>query len=178
MVGVAKRPKAPDCGSGIRGFESHHPPHKKSPPLLRRGFFMGMDVGFEEGGLAKRGKKVSGGHFFSPGENPLVCGRTPWGCGRRSNFPQSPSASAEGIFYGNGCGIRRERQHTYDYGNGTRPSPWGEGAPVRTLGRMRGIYQKLAISQILPLISQKSKIFASFPIGGAKRREQAPALRP
>ena len=30
MVGVAKRPKAPDCGSGIRGFESHHPPHKKS----------------------------------------------------------------------------------------------------------------------------------------------------
>ena len=31
---------------------------------------MGMDVGFEEGGLAQRGKKVSGGHFFSPGENP------------------------------------------------------------------------------------------------------------
>ena len=29
MVGVAKRPKAPDCGSGIRGFEFHHPPHKK-----------------------------------------------------------------------------------------------------------------------------------------------------
>ena len=29
MVGVAKRPKAPDCGSGIRGFESHHPPHKE-----------------------------------------------------------------------------------------------------------------------------------------------------
>ena len=29
MVGVAKRPKAPDCGSGIRGFESHHPPHEK-----------------------------------------------------------------------------------------------------------------------------------------------------
>ena len=28
MVGVAKRPKAPDCGSGIRGFESHHPPQK------------------------------------------------------------------------------------------------------------------------------------------------------
>ena len=30
MVGVAKRPKAPDCGSGIRGFESHLPPHEKS----------------------------------------------------------------------------------------------------------------------------------------------------
>ena len=29
LVGVAKRPKAPDCGSGIRGFESHHPPHEK-----------------------------------------------------------------------------------------------------------------------------------------------------
>ena len=30
MVGVAKRPKAPDCGSGIRGFESHLPPHEKA----------------------------------------------------------------------------------------------------------------------------------------------------
>ena len=40
MVGVAKRPKAPDCGSGIRGFESHLPPHKKSPLLLQGVVFM------------------------------------------------------------------------------------------------------------------------------------------
>ena len=31
-------------------------------------------------------KKVSGGHFFSPWENPLVSGRTPCGCGQKSNL--------------------------------------------------------------------------------------------
>ena len=30
---------------------------------------------------AERGKKVSGGHFFSPWENPLLHRRTPCGCG-------------------------------------------------------------------------------------------------
>ena len=29
MVGVAQVARAPDCGSGGRGFKSHHPPHKK-----------------------------------------------------------------------------------------------------------------------------------------------------
>ena len=28
MVGVAQLVRAPDCGSGGRGFESHHPPHQ------------------------------------------------------------------------------------------------------------------------------------------------------
>jgi hypothetical protein len=27
MVDVAQLVRAPDCGSGGRGFESHHPPH-------------------------------------------------------------------------------------------------------------------------------------------------------
>ena len=73
MVGVAKRPKAPDCGSGIRGFESHHPPHKKESSFCYSLFYMGLGVmGFEEAGPAKRGKKVSGGHFFRPGENPIT----------------------------------------------------------------------------------------------------------
>ena len=31
----------------------------------------------EEAGLAKRGKKVSGGHFFRPGEIPSAAGRSP-----------------------------------------------------------------------------------------------------
>ena len=29
MVVVAQLVRAPDCGSGGRGFESHHPPKKK-----------------------------------------------------------------------------------------------------------------------------------------------------
>ena len=29
MVGVAQLVRAPDCGSGCRGFESHLPPHKR-----------------------------------------------------------------------------------------------------------------------------------------------------
>ena len=27
MVGIAQSVRAPDCGSGGRGFESHYPPH-------------------------------------------------------------------------------------------------------------------------------------------------------
>ena len=30
MVVVAQLVRAPDCGSGGRGFESHHPPKKRS----------------------------------------------------------------------------------------------------------------------------------------------------
>ena len=33
MVGVAKRPKAADCGSAIREFESHHPPHRQTQQI-------------------------------------------------------------------------------------------------------------------------------------------------
>ena len=58
MVGVAKRPKAPDCGSGIRGFESHLPPHKKYPPAMQGGIFLWHGGnGFEEGGTSKGGAK-------------------------------------------------------------------------------------------------------------------------
>ena len=32
MVGVAQLASAPDCGSGGRGFESHHPPSKRAAP--------------------------------------------------------------------------------------------------------------------------------------------------
>ena len=31
MVVVAQLVRAPDCGSGGRGFESHHPPKKRAP---------------------------------------------------------------------------------------------------------------------------------------------------
>ena len=35
-------------------------------------FWYGIpDIGLEKGGLAKQGKKVSGGHFFSPGKSPV-----------------------------------------------------------------------------------------------------------
>jgi hypothetical protein len=38
MVVVAQLVRAPDCGSGGRGFETHLPP-KKREPALRRFFF-------------------------------------------------------------------------------------------------------------------------------------------
>ena len=38
MVGIAQLVRAPDCGSGCRGFESLYPPHMKAegPGLLFR----------------------------------------------------------------------------------------------------------------------------------------------
>ena len=33
MVGVAQLASAPDCGSGGRGFESHHPPFRQRHTL-------------------------------------------------------------------------------------------------------------------------------------------------
>ena len=33
MVGIAQVVRAPDCGSGGRGFESHYPPQLKRQPL-------------------------------------------------------------------------------------------------------------------------------------------------
>ena len=33
MVGVAQLVRAPDCGSGGRGFKSHHSPKKKQAKL-------------------------------------------------------------------------------------------------------------------------------------------------
>ena len=40
MVDIAQLVSASDCGSEGRGFESHYPPHKITPPLARRGYFM------------------------------------------------------------------------------------------------------------------------------------------
>ena len=42
------------------------------PPRLGTLFLWKWRAGVEEGGRAKRGEKVSGGHFFSPGETPSV----------------------------------------------------------------------------------------------------------
>ena len=49
MVGVAQLVRAPDCGSGCRGFESHLPPHLKikqsgalRPPLPFRHLLIGV----------------------------------------------------------------------------------------------------------------------------------------
>ena len=38
--------------------------------ILPRTAFLGPVMGFEEADPAQQGKKVSGGHFFRPGENP------------------------------------------------------------------------------------------------------------
>ena len=77
MVDIAQLVSASDCGSEGRGFESHYPPHEKD---THSGVFFYGIMGFEEGGRAKRGKKVSGGHFFSPGENPCATDGSPEDC--------------------------------------------------------------------------------------------------
>ncbi len=40
MVVVVQLVRTPDCGSGGRGFKSHHPPHFKNLPSLDGRFFV------------------------------------------------------------------------------------------------------------------------------------------
>ena len=69
LVGVAKRPKAPDCGSGIRGFESHHPPHKKESSIRYSLFYLGIcgGMGFEEADPCLQGIKSVRWTLFKAG---------------------------------------------------------------------------------------------------------------
>ena len=82
MVGVAKRPKAPDCGSGIRGFESHHPPHKKRQTVWSVFFYGAGDIGIRKGGTSGHtGVKIESWRaIFSPWENPSLSERIRQGC--------------------------------------------------------------------------------------------------
>ena len=111
-IGMSPSGKAPDFDSGIRRFESCHPSQindqlaqpveqlpfkqwvrgssprrvtKKRKPHLGFPFFNGSR-GTRKGDRAKRGKKVSGGHFFSPWESPRSSERIPQGCGRSSGI--------------------------------------------------------------------------------------------
>ena len=74
MVDVAQLVSASDCGSEGRGFDSHHPPHKRKAP--HAGAFLLWnpvnDVSRRERPARRAGKKVSGGHFFSSGETPII----------------------------------------------------------------------------------------------------------
>ncbi len=87
---------ASDCGSEGRGFESHYPPHKKNRYLSVSVLFILGGYGIRRGRPHRRwGKKVSGGHFFRPGENPWRSGCIQSGCRRVS------------IFLDGGYGIRK-----------------------------------------------------------------------
>ena len=74
MVDVAQLVSASDCGSEGRGFDSHHPPHKRKAP--HAGAFLLWnpvnDGSRRERPAQRAGKKVSGGHFFSSGETPAI----------------------------------------------------------------------------------------------------------
>ena len=67
-----------------QGFESL-PAYQKNRYPIRDNGFSYMLGGTRKDGRAKRGKKVSGGHFFSPWESPLILGRIRYGCGPKSN---------------------------------------------------------------------------------------------
>ena len=78
MVDIAQLVSASDCGSEGRGFESHYPPHKKD--IRKDVFFYGVNGIRRERPDRREGKKVSGGHFFSSGENPCVQDGSRYGC--------------------------------------------------------------------------------------------------
>ena len=77
--------RASDSGSEGWGFESLPVYQKMRIPTWVSAFFNTLG-GTRKGGRAKRGKKVSGGHFFSPWESPLICRRIRYGCGCESNI--------------------------------------------------------------------------------------------
>lgn len=49
MVVVVQLVRTPDCGSGGRGFKSHHPPYKNLASDLSGAFLFGFAL-FEDGG--------------------------------------------------------------------------------------------------------------------------------
>ena len=104
---------------------------------LQRGFPAddrgGARLSLEE----SRGKEHQGGRGSSSLDPPFLVGRTLRGssfffylaCGPVSYARNGPPTGWAG--WGRWF-CRREGKHS------AKPSPWGEGAPVRTLGRMRG----------------------------------------
>ena len=57
--------RAPDCGSGRCGFESHHAPHKKADRLSPVCFFIwGAVMGLERPTHSKNGGKLRAGEQF------------------------------------------------------------------------------------------------------------------
>ena len=44
MVGIAQLVRAPDCGSGGRGFEPHYLPKKRKPFAMQRVFIFNYSV--------------------------------------------------------------------------------------------------------------------------------------
>ena len=81
---VAQLDRVTDYESVGQGFESL-PAYQKNRYPIRDDGFSYMSGGTRKDGRAKRGKKVSGGHFFSPWESPLISGRIRYGCGPKSN---------------------------------------------------------------------------------------------
>ena len=67
---------------------------RKSPEPMARGFFW-CEGRTRKGGRAKRGKKVSGGHFFSPWESPRKSNDGSQRTGRR--FPAIGTSSNRSI---------------------------------------------------------------------------------
>ena len=84
--------RASDSGSEGWGFESLPVYQKFQIPIRVSGIFYTLG-GTRKDGRAKRGKKVSGGHFFSPWESPLGPGRIRYGCGR------DPRSIAEQVIF-------------------------------------------------------------------------------
>ena len=104
---VAQLDRVTDYESVGQGFESL-PAYQKNRYPIRDDGFSYMSGGTRKDGRAKRGKKVSGGHFFSPWESPLIWGRIRYGCGPESNPNHASKSDTFGcpIFFIFGIQIR------------------------------------------------------------------------
>ena len=83
------------------------PAYQKNRYPIRDNGFSYMLGGTRKDGRAKRGKKVSGGHFFSPWESPLISGRIRYGCGPKSSILHAPKSNTFGCSFFFVFGTRR-----------------------------------------------------------------------
>ena len=103
---VAQLDRVTDYESVGQGFESL-PAYQKNRYPIRDDGFSYMLGGTRKDGRAKRGKKVSGGHFFSPWESPLISGRIRYGCGPKSSILHAPKSNTFGCSFFFVFGTRR-----------------------------------------------------------------------